>query len=66
MLNNVSLQFYMSNEDSRGLKLVFFYGTIDTNYYDVLRRHLILSRGYELIEYRSIGVTKNFLSFGMI
>ena len=59
MLNSVDLQFYMVNEDWRGLKEFCWRDKIDC--YNVLRRHFMVSRGYEIIVYINIGVIKGFL-----
>ena len=56
MLNSVDLQFYMVNEDRRGLKILCWWDKIDC--YNVLHRHLMVSRGYEIIVYINIGVIK--------
>ena len=55
MLNSVDLQFYMVNEDRRGLKVLCWWDKIDC--YNVL----MVSRGYESIVYINIGVIKGFL-----
>ena len=55
MLNSVDLQFYMVNEDRRGLKVLCWWDKIDC--YNVL----MVSRGYEIIVYINIGVIKGFL-----
>jgi len=56
MFNSMDLQFYMINEDLRGLKLLCWWA--DTDCYDVLHRHLMVSRDYELIVYKIIWVGK--------
>ena len=48
---------------SIGLKLLYLSDNVDC--YDVLYGNLTVSRDYELIIYRIIGVTKDLLSFGM-
>ena len=55
MLNSVDLQFYMVNEDRRGLKVLCWWDKIDC--YNVL----MVSRGYEIIVCINIGVIKGFL-----
>ena len=59
MLNSVDLQFYIVNEDRGGLKVLCWWDKIDC--YNVLHRHLMVSRGYEIIVYINIGVIKGFL-----
>ena len=56
MLNSMDLQFYMINEDWRGLRLFCWRDKIDC--YNVLHRHFMVSRGYEIIVYINIGVIK--------
>ena len=56
MLNSVDLQFYMVNEDRGGLKVLCWWDKIDC--YNVLHRHVMVSRGYEIIVYINIGVIK--------
>ena len=51
----------MSYEDSMGLKLLFYWDDIVC--YDVLYKHLIVTRGYELIVYIVIGVTNRVFEF---
>ena len=58
MLNSVDLQPYMVNEDRRGLKVLCWWDKIDC--YNVLHRHLMVSRGYEIIVYINIGGIKGF------
>lgn len=48
---------------SIGLKLLYLSDNVDC--YDVLYGNLTVSRDYELIIYRIIGVTNNFLSVDM-
>ena len=59
MLNSVDLQSYMVNEDRRGLKVLCWWDKIDC--YKVLHRHMMMSRGYEIIVYINIGVIDGFL-----
>lgn len=62
MFNHMDLQTYMINDVFEGIETVF----MDyTNRYDVLHRHFLVSRGYELIVYKIIGVTQNSTSVGM-
>ena len=49
MLNGVDLKFYIINEDLRRSKLLCWWD--DTNCYDVLQRHLMVSRGYALMTF---------------
>ena len=46
-----------------GLKLLCWWNYVDC--YNVLHRNLMVSRDYELIIYRIIGVTNSFLSVDM-
>ena len=56
----MDLHFYMVNENFEEIETTFL---MELRGRDVLHRHLIVSRGYEIILNKIIRVTKDFCNF---